>query len=255
MNALFATAHPWLAQYGYGALFAVLFGESFGLPFPGETFLVASSFLASQVQMRIVWIAAVAIVAAVLGDNVGYGIGRWGGQRLTVRYGARLGITPERLAKTARFFARFGPEIVIVARFIPVLRQLNGVAAGAAQMSWKRFLVYNALGAALWVGTWTAAVFLVGEKEETFRAGWRYTGQGSRSKECGHGHRLNLLPTDSGTSEAATDGKSKCRTENSSSATPAGYTHRRARELWTSRSAANAIFPSWVVDDASARAI
>ncbi len=166
MNVLLATAHPWLAQYGYGALFAVLFAESFGLPFPGETFLVASSFLASQGQMRIVWVAAVAIVAAILGDNVGYGIGRWGGQRLTVRYGPRIGITAERLAKTTRFFARFGPEIVIVARFIPVLRQLNGVAAGAAQMSWKRFLVYNALGAALWVGTWTAAVFLVGRRVE-----------------------------------------------------------------------------------------
>ena len=168
MNALFATAHPWLAQYGYGALFAVLFGESFGLPFPGETFLVAASFLASQGQMRIVWIAAVAIVAAVLGDNVGYGIGRWGGQRLAMRYGARIGITPERLAKTARFFVRFGPEIVIVARFIPVLRQLNGVVAGGAQMPWKRFLVYNTLGATLWVGTWTAAVFLMGQRVEVW---------------------------------------------------------------------------------------
>lgn len=168
MSALFATAHPWLAQYGYGALFAVLFGESFGLPFPGETFLVASSFLASQGQMRIVWIAAVAIVAAVLGDNVGYGIGRWGGPRLAMRYGARIGITPERLAKTARFFARFGPEIVIVARFIPVLRQLNGVVAGGAQMPWKRFLVYNTLGATLWVGTWTVAVFLMGQRVEVW---------------------------------------------------------------------------------------
>jgi membrane protein DedA with SNARE-associated domain len=168
MNALFATAHPWLAQYSYGALFAVLFGESIGLPFPGETFLVASSFLASQGQMRIAWIAAVAIVAAVLGDNVGYGIGRWGGQRLAMRYGARIGITPERLAITARFFARFGPEIVIVARFIPVLRQLNGVVAGGAQMPWKRFLVYNIRGATLWVGTWTAAVFLMGQRVEVW---------------------------------------------------------------------------------------
>ena len=158
MNALLATAHPYLAQYGYGALFAVLFAESLGLPLPGETFLVASSFLASRGQMHIAWGAAVAGVAAVLGDNVGYGIGRWGGQRLLVRHGARVGITPERYARAERFFARFGPEIVIVARFIPVLRQLNGVVAGGVQMPWKRFLLYNMLGAALWVGTWTAAV-------------------------------------------------------------------------------------------------
>lgn len=164
MSALLATAHLWLAQYGYGALFSVLFAESFGLPFAGETFLVASSFLASQGQMRIDWVAAVAIVAAVLGDNAGYGIGRWGGPRLTVRYGTRIGITPERLAKTERFFARFGPEVVIVARFIPVLRQLNGVVAGSALMPWKRFLVYNTMGAALWVGTWTTAVFLLGHQ-------------------------------------------------------------------------------------------
>jgi membrane protein DedA with SNARE-associated domain len=171
MNVLLATAHPWLAQYSYGALFAVLFAESFGLPFPGETFLVASSFLASQGQMRIVWVAAVAIVAAVLGDNVGYGIGRWGGQRLMVRYGTRIGITAERLAKTARFFTRYGPEVVIVARFIPVLRQLNGVVAGGAQMPWKRFLVYNTLGATLWVGMWTAAVFLLGQHVEVWVSG------------------------------------------------------------------------------------
>lgn len=168
MNALLATAHPYLAQYGYGALFAVLFAESLGLPLPGETILVASSFLASQGQMHIVWVAVVAIVAAVLGDNVGYGIGRWGGQRLAVRYGARVGITRERLAKTARFFARFGLEVVIVARFIPVLRQLNGVVAGGAQMPWKRFLVYNTLGATLWVGTWTTAVFLPGQQVEVW---------------------------------------------------------------------------------------
>ena len=68
--------HPYLAQYGYGALFAVLFAESLGLPLPAETFLVASSFLASRGQMHIVWVAAVAGAAAVLGDNVGYGIGR-----------------------------------------------------------------------------------------------------------------------------------------------------------------------------------
>ena len=168
MNALLATAHPSLTQYGYGSLFAVLFAESLGLPLPGETFLVASSFLASQGQMHIVWVAAVAIVAAVLGDNVGYGIGRWGGQRLLVRHGACIGVTPGRLAGTERFFARFGAEVVIVARFIPVLRQLNGVVAGGAQMPWKRFLVYNMLGAALWVGTWTTAAFLLGQQVEVW---------------------------------------------------------------------------------------
>jgi membrane protein DedA with SNARE-associated domain len=166
MNVLLATAHPWLTQYGCAALFSVIFAESSGLPLPGETFLVASSLLASRGQLRIVCVVAVAFVAAVLGDNLGYGIGRWGGQRLLVRYGTRVGATPERLAKTARFFARFGPEVVVVARFIPVLRQLNGVVAGGAQMPWKRFLTYQALGAAMWVGAWATAAFLLGKHIE-----------------------------------------------------------------------------------------
>ena len=184
MNALLATAQPYLAEYGYGALFAVLFAESLGMPLPGETFLIASSFLASRGQMHILWVAAVAVAAAVLGDNVGYGIGRWGRQRLVLRYGAHIGITAERLARTEQLFARFGPEIVIVARFIPVLRQLNGVVAGGARMPWKRFLAYNTLGAALWVGTWTAAVFLLGNRVELWLyrvhdlAHWLATGLG-----------------------------------------------------------------------------
>lgn len=184
MNALLAIAHPYLAQYGYWVLFAVLFAESFGLPLPGETFLLAASFLASQGQMHIAWVAAVATGAAVLGDNLGYLIGRWGGHRLAVRYGGRIGITAGRLAKTERFFARFGPEVVIAARFIPVLRQLNGVVAGGARMPWKRFALYNMLGAALWVGTWTAAVFLLGQQVQAWLALvhgvaiWLYVGVG-----------------------------------------------------------------------------
>lgn len=83
MNALLATAHPYLVRYGYGALFAVLFAESLGLPsWPGETLLVASSFLASRAQMHVVWVAPAASAAAVVGDNVGYGIDRWSRQRL-----------------------------------------------------------------------------------------------------------------------------------------------------------------------------
>lgn len=159
-------AYPYLAQYGYWALFIVLFAESLGLPLPGEALLVASAFLVLHGQMHIIWVAIVAIVAAILGDNTGYMIGRWGGRRLIVRYGGCIGITAEHLAKTERFFVRFGAEVVFVARFIPVLRQLNGLVAGVARMSWRRFIVYNMLGALLWVGAWTVAVFLLGQQVE-----------------------------------------------------------------------------------------
>ncbi len=168
MNSLLVTAHPYIVQYGYGALFAVLFVESFGLPLPGETFLVAASFLAVQGQLNIWLVGLTAWAAAVLGDNVGYAIGRFGGRRLVARYGARIGISAERLKKTERFFAHYGPEVVIIARFFPVLRQLNGIVAGSTGMDWKRFVFYNALGGLLWVGAWSSGVYYFGHQIEVW---------------------------------------------------------------------------------------
>jgi membrane protein DedA with SNARE-associated domain len=164
MNNLLAAAHPFIAQYGYGALFGVLFAESFGLPLPGEAFLVTASFLAAQGQRNIWLVALTAWTAAVLGDTVGYAIGHFGGRRLVIRHGARVGINAERLNSTERFFARYGPEIVIVARFFPVLRQLNGIVAGSAGMDWKRFASYNILGGLLWVGAWSSGVYYFGDQ-------------------------------------------------------------------------------------------
>lgn len=168
MNSLLATAHPYIVQYGYGALFGVLFTESLGLPLPGETFLIAASLLAVQGQLNIWLVVVTAWSAAVLGDNVGYAIGRFGGRKLVVRHGARVGISAERLDKTERFFADYGPEVVIVARFFPVLRQLNGIVAGSVSMGWKRFVVYNALGALLWVGAWCSGVYYFGHQIEAW---------------------------------------------------------------------------------------
>lgn len=168
MNSLLATAHPFIVQYGYGALFGVLFAESFGLPLPGEAFLVTASFLATQGQLNIWLVVLTAWTAAVLGDNAGYAIGRFGGRRLMIRHGARVGISAERLNRTERFFAHYGPEIVIVARFFPVLRQLNGIVAGSAGMGWKRFAIYNALGGLLWVGAWSSGVYYFGSQIETW---------------------------------------------------------------------------------------
>jgi membrane protein DedA with SNARE-associated domain len=168
MNSLLATAHPHIVQYGYGALFGVLFAESFGLPLPGETFLVGASFLAVKGQLSIWLVGLAAWAAAVLGDNLGYAIGCFGGRRLVVRHGARIGIGAERLNKTERFFAHYGPEVVIIARFFPVLRQLNGIVAGSAGMDWRRFVFYNALGALLWVGAWTSGVYYFGHRIEVW---------------------------------------------------------------------------------------
>ena len=134
MNSLLATAHPFIAQYGYGALFGVLFAESFGLPLPGEAFLVTASFLATQGQLNIWLVGLTAWTAAVLGDNVGYAIGRFGGRRLVIRHGARVGISAERLNRTERFFAHYGPEVVIAARFSRCC--VNSTASLRAAPAW-----------------------------------------------------------------------------------------------------------------------
>jgi len=91
-----------------------------------------------------------------------YAIGRAGGRRLVLRYGRYLFLTPVRMDRAEVFFTRHGAKIVIAARFIDGLRQLNGVIAGVTAMPWRRFLTYNAIGAALWVGLWTTLGYLAG---------------------------------------------------------------------------------------------
>jgi membrane protein DedA with SNARE-associated domain len=162
-----AAVQPYLQEYGYVAVFVVLFLESFGAPVPGESLLIAAALLAAHGDLHVVPLLGAAWSAAVLGDNVGYGIGRFGGRRLVEGYGPKVGITAPRLARVEDFFRRYGPEVVLVARFFVLLRQLNGVTAGTVDMPWHRFLLYNAVGAALWVGFWGLGVYFVGEQVGT----------------------------------------------------------------------------------------
>jgi membrane protein DedA with SNARE-associated domain len=151
-------AKPWLEQYGYLALFGGVFVEGFGLPAPGETLIIGASLLAAQGDMQLAAVLPIAWLAAVLGDNVGYLLGRWGGRQLFLRIGVRA----DHLARVERFFKRFGGAVVVAARFFEILRQLNGVVAGGLRMPWWRFVAFNALGAALWVGLWGSGAFLLG---------------------------------------------------------------------------------------------
>jgi membrane protein DedA with SNARE-associated domain len=153
---------PILDRWGYLAVAGVIGVESFGVPAPGQTIMVAAAIYAGAGRMNVFAVAAIAFVAAVLGDNVGYWIGVRGGRRLVHRFGRYVFITPERLARAEGFFARRGNRVVVVARFIDGLRQLNGVIAGITAMPWRTFLLYNAIGAALWVGWWTTVSYLFG---------------------------------------------------------------------------------------------
>lgn len=153
---------PLLGHYGYWAVGAVIFVEDFGVPAPGETILIAAGIYAGAGRLNIATVTMIAFVAAVAGDNVGYLIGRWGGRALVHRWGRYVFLTAERFHRAEVFFTRHGGKIVTVARFVEGLRQANGIIAGTSGMRWRRFLVFNALGAALWVGLWATLAYLAG---------------------------------------------------------------------------------------------
>ncbi|MEU6366370.1 DedA family protein [Streptomyces sp. NPDC046931] len=175
LPGVLADVAPILDHWGYPAVAALVFVEDFGVPAPGETTLIVAAVYAGAGRLNIVLVAVVAFLAAVLGDNVGYAIGRFGGHRVVERYGRHVLLTPARVAKAEAFFTRHGGKIVSVARFIEGLRQANGIIAGLAGMSWRRFLLFNVLGAALWVGVWVTFGALAGAHLETlYPAARRY---------------------------------------------------------------------------------
>lgn len=150
---------PLISQYGYLALAGLLFLEDFGLPVPGETVLVAAAFYAGLGKLNIVLVIMIGFIAAVLGDNVGYSIGRLGGRPLVERWGKAILLTSERLDKAQSYFNNHGGKIVAGARFIDGLRQLNGIIAGISEMRWLKFLMFNMLGAAVWVSFWSLIAY------------------------------------------------------------------------------------------------
>ena len=155
-----------LDHFGYWAVLALVMIEDFGIPVPGETVLIAASVYAGR-RLNVVMVGLVGLAAAVAGDNIGFAIGRFGGRALVLRWGRYVRITPERLGKAEAFFERHGAWIITFARFIEGLRQANGIVAGIVGMRWLRFLAFNALGAALWVGTWVTLGYLAGSHIET----------------------------------------------------------------------------------------
>ena len=156
-----------LNHYGLWAVLLFVLIEDFGIPVPGETILIAASVYAGVGRLNVVLVAVVAFAAAVAGDNIGFAIGHFGGRALALRWGRYVFLTEARLDKAEAFFNRHGAWIITVARFIEGLRQANGIIAGTTGMRWLRFLAFNALGAALWVGTWVSVGYLAGSHIDT----------------------------------------------------------------------------------------
>ncbi|HZR93008.1 MAG TPA: DedA family protein [Gaiellaceae bacterium] len=137
-------------QYALVLLFLLIAIESAGIPLPGETALVASGVLASQGKLNIVAVVVVAAVAAIVGDNAGYWIGRLGGRRLLARWRLVHRHAQRVLPRAERLFARHGGKTVFFGRFIAVLRITAAWMAGISHMPWWRFLAFNAAGGILW---------------------------------------------------------------------------------------------------------
>jgi membrane protein DedA with SNARE-associated domain len=152
-----------LNSFGYLAVAGFVFLEDFGVPVPGETILIVAAVYAGTGRLSIFLVALLGFLAAVLGDNVGFAIGRLGGQRLLSRFGRYILLTPERVEKATGFFERHGGKIIVVARFVEGLRQANGIIAGLIGMRWLRFLAFNAIGATLWVALWTSVGYFSGD--------------------------------------------------------------------------------------------
>ncbi|MEV5691609.1 DedA family protein [Micromonospora globbae] len=151
-----------VARYGYLGLALLVGVESFGVPAPGETAIILGAGYAARGQLAVVGVAVTAFLAAVSGDSIAYLIGRTGGRRVVLRYGRFVGLTRERFTRLEAVMNRHGPKIVAAARFVEGLRQFNGFIAGATGMPWRRFVLYNAAGAAAWVAVWVTVGYLAG---------------------------------------------------------------------------------------------
>jgi membrane-associated protein len=149
---IFELLRGFLLHYGYWAVAIALLLENTGLPVPGETILLLGSFLAfSQRQLQLPWIIVVGIASATLGDNIGFFVGLRGGRPLLNRYRQWFRISKEAIANGERVFQRYGPATIFFARFVAGLRVIAGPLAGILRMEWRRFAIYNFLGATVWV--------------------------------------------------------------------------------------------------------
>jgi membrane protein DedA with SNARE-associated domain len=137
-------------HYGLIALFLIVMLESGGIPLPGETALVAAGVFASQGKLNIVEVIAVAAVAAIVGDNIGYWIGRTGGRKLLERSKYLSRWSEGVLPWAEGFFQRHGAKTIFIARFFSVLRVTAAWMAGISRMHWLRFLAWNAAGGICW---------------------------------------------------------------------------------------------------------
>jgi membrane protein DedA with SNARE-associated domain len=150
-------------MYGYWAVLVLVGLESMGLPLPGETALIAAAVYAgTRHELDIVGVVGAATAGAVIGDNLGYEIGRLAGFPLLVRYGPRIRLDERRLKLGQYLFRRYGGSIVFFGRFVALLRTFAALLAGTNRMPWPRFFFFNAAGAIVWSSIFGFGGYLLG---------------------------------------------------------------------------------------------
>jgi membrane protein DedA with SNARE-associated domain len=152
-----------LQSWGYWAVFLLVGAESLGIPLPGETILIAAGVYAGSTHKLSIWgIWGAAIAGAIIGDNIGFAIGRYGGYRVVRKYGHYVKFDEPKLKVGMYVFERHGGKVVFFGRFISVLRTYAAFLAGTLKMEWLRFLVWNASGAVVWASIYTFGSYAAG---------------------------------------------------------------------------------------------
>jgi membrane protein DedA with SNARE-associated domain len=150
-------------QWALLLMFALLALESFGLPLPGETALIACAVLASQGSLPIVAVTVVGVLAAIIGDNLGYWVARKGGRPLLQRHRLTQRYAEQYLPRAERFFARHGGKAVFFGRFVAVLRVTAAWVAGLSHMHWWRFFGWNVAGGIVWATGVSLIAYYLGD--------------------------------------------------------------------------------------------
>ena len=154
-----------LHQYGYVAIFVIIALENVGLPLPGETILVTSAIFAAEThELNVFAIVGVAIAACIGGSLAGFAIGRYGEQHFLHKIGPHIHVTEADLRLGAYLFRHYGAAVVLVARYVAVLRSLASLLAGANRMDPRRFAICTSLGAAAWAATYGFGAYALGRR-------------------------------------------------------------------------------------------
>jgi membrane protein DedA with SNARE-associated domain len=167
---------PIINHFGYFAVFFVIAAESMGIPMPGETILVTAAIYAGRTHhINIFFVVVAAIFGAIVGDNLGFAIGKSGGYPLLRKFGKYIKLDEPKLKVGQYLFLKHGGQIVFFGRFISILRTWAAFLAGVNRMHWKSFLAYNAAGAIVWASFYGTMGYLLGRSFNQFTLPIRIT--------------------------------------------------------------------------------